>query len=326
MAERTVARAQAVLDRAAKMRTFKPGWFDARPFDRQIRTPGHVDTPFSVNHLPQSMLIHRGKAEIPLNKVRTEQPTVSVAEVKAKIAKGGSVASSPHVIRHNGLYYTADGNHGFTADRALGKKTATAQVFDINGKLLSPVISKSAVRAAGRATSMIASPLLVGANASLAYQGRKAAGGSTLEATGDAVLAGGATAASGMVIGSGLRTAANWGFKAAASTAARALVPLSIAGHAGAYGFAAWQRGESGAGIAKAAAWGGINGVLPIDATVSAVKSFNQADSKYSHGHQGMGHDAPTNAEHGPGRKGWSNKARAMSAASRGVQWNGPDE
>lgn len=326
-ARRSPERAAAVLDRAARMGQFKPGWFDQRLGDRQMRTPGKVDAPFRIERLPEGVLRKGEIADIPLKSVVTEQPTVSVATVKSKLpALAGGSSRTPPVIRHGGQYYLADGNHDTTGMRALGMKSGKFQVYDLDAEIKPPMVSPKAIRTAGRVTQMVGAPLAVGSMAAIAYQNRLAQGGSTGEAIVDGAVAGGRTAATGVVMGGLIKGAkAVPALRGAASFASRALLPLSIAGHAAGYAYGAWERGEGAGGIAKAAGWGAINGVVPIDLVREAFsgsdtpesQQFAQANRAYN---AGQGRKEQT-ASNGDGkRRGWSNAARISAAQSRGAQ------
>lgn len=321
-ASRSIARAEAVLDRAARMRQFKAGWTERRLFDPQMRTPGHVGSAVSMNWLTPEMLKNRRTAEVPLSQIRTEQPSVSVAAVKAKL---GSPGKPPLLVKDGDFYRVADGNHRITAARALGQKTLSANVADIAGEIKGPAVnlSPATIGRGMRTAANIGAPLAVGANALLAYAATKKAGGSTFEAAGSAAMQGGQTAATGIAIGAGLRGASALGLKGTASFAARALVPLSIAGHAAGYAYGAWSRGEGAGGILKSAAWGAVNGVIPIDLTAEALGNFNSANSSYSGRRDAAVAEKPQGERR---RKGWGNAARAASAARRGAKWEGPTE
>lgn len=327
MGRRTPERAAAVLDRAARMSQFKPGWFDQRLGDRQMRTPGKVDSPFRIERLPQGVLKRAEIADIPLKSVVTEQPTVSVKNVKAKLATAGDGSRTPPVIRHGGQYYLADGNHETTGMRALGMKSGKFQVYDLNADIKPPLVSPQAIRTAGRVTQMVGAHLAVGGMAALAYQNRLASGGSTGEAIVDGAVAGGRTAATGAVMGGLIKGAkAVPALRGAASFASRALLPLSIAGHAAGYAYGAWKRGEGAGGIAMAAGWGAINGVVPIDLVREAVSGGEpheaQQFAKANRDYQAAGRTAKQNPDAGNDgkRRGWSNAARISAAQSRGAQ------
>ena len=296
MTTRTIERAGQVLDRAARMRAFRAPLMDRRLFDPQMRTPGYVKAPFAMNAVRNEMLSYRGIQQIPINKIRSEQPTVSLKEAKAKLGTiNAPNAKPPGVIAHNGMFYLADGNHRTTAARALGHKTIAANVAEFKGQIQGPAIAGASAHRASTAAMNVAAPLLVGVNAAAAYQSRINDGGSTPEALGDAAIAGGSTAASGVVIGAAMRGATQMGFTSAAGMAARALPILSVAGHAAGYGYAAWQRGESGTGIAKAAGWGAVNGILPIDATIGAFGGFNAANARHTQAGRATSDNAQTN-------------------------------
>jgi hypothetical protein len=316
------AQAIAAIERESRRPESRAGWFDRRPFDRQMRTPGYEPPPFSIGRLPEGSLRYVGTGEVPLDKVRTEQPSVSVSVVKNKIANG--VPRPARVVHHNGLYWTQDGNHGITADRAMAKPTTNAKIYELQPGVKLPALSPAVVAKGMSVANRVAGPMAIGAIGALAYQNRRAAGGSQGEATADAVMAGGRTALTGMAIGSLAKSAAAIpALRGAASVATRAVLPLSIAGHALGYAAGAWSRGEDAMGIAKAAGWGAINGIVPIDLVRDAVsgpepqapartRKFKQANASFEAG------QAKASQPAGP-RRGWSDNARIAAAQSRGA-------
>ncbi len=317
--ERTKERAIAVVDRAARLN--KPGIFDRRLFDPQMRTPGYRPAPFSLYRMPADALREVGEMDVPLKKVRTEQPSVSVAKVKAKIGADGAPTK---MVRHQGLYWTMDGNHRTTGARAEGKDVIRSKVFEIAPGVKPPLLSPRLLRTASEVGKGALGPVMVGALAKTAYDNRKASGGTDAEAMGDAAVTGARTAATGLAIGSVARAAAAVpALRTAASVAMRSVLPLSIAGHAIGYGAAALARGEGIGGAAKAAAWGAVNGVVPVDIIREAIDP---------HAGHGVGHDSAFDkanrnfeaSQHSPGRqdgrRGWSDAARISAAKSRGAK------
>lgn len=332
-AKRTPERAAQVLDRAARMSSFRAGWLDKKLGDPQMRTPGKVAPPFSIYSLPENAWKEVGVAEVPLKSIRTEQPTVSIAKVKAKLSNPGPADYIPKVLKHGDTYYTMDGNHRLTSQRALGETMTKARVYHLDGSIKPPLMSPKMISTGMRGATMAAGPVAVGSIAAMAYKNRIDAGGSTGEAALDATVAGGRTAATGLAIGSGIkiaRASAMPALRSAASFASRAILPASIIGHAAAYGFAAWQRGESGGDIAKAAGWGAVNGVLPIDLAREAIggmtnagagrvpeaAQFNAANKSYQTARAAA--QEPDQGGDGK-RKGWSDAARINSAKARGA-------
>jgi hypothetical protein len=119
-----------VIERAAKMKRFRAKFSLHKLFSRQMRTPGYVKAePFKKGTvLPRSPRIEK----IPLNKLRTTQPTVSVDEVKRKMRNSRSDDGRlPGAFYYKGLYYANDGNHRYTALRALGERFAKAEVVEL---------------------------------------------------------------------------------------------------------------------------------------------------------------------------------------------------
>lgn len=275
---RSPERAAAVLDRAARMSAFKPSILDRRLFDKQMRTPGlTAQAPFDLNKIDPSLLKNVGVQNVPLAKVKAVQPTVSLAAAKAKLTNPTTKSGQPvQMIKYKGNYYPADGNHRTTAMRALGESSVSARVLELNHEIKPPVVTGQNVAKAMKMAGGVAAPLAVGANAALAYNNTLASGGTKADARFAAVKEGGKAAATAAAIGGTLKAAGSMGLKAASSVAARALVPASIVGHAAAYGIDAWRKGGDGLEIARQSAWGGINGVLPIDLTTAAIKASRQ--------------------------------------------------
>lgn len=317
--------AQAIesVERMSRLPENRPGILDWRPFDRQMVTPGYEAPPFHPERLPQGALREVGAGDIPLEKVRTSQPTVSVDVVKSKIAAGAHKPAK--VIKYGDQFWVQDGNHGITSDRVKGATTTNARIYELSPGVKPPALSPRAISRGMGAATAAAGPLMIGAASVGAYQSRLAAGGSGAEAVGDAIVAGGKTAATGAVIGSLAKTASAMpALRSVAAAASRVAIPLSIAGHAVGYAGAAWMRGESGYDIAKAAGWGAINGVLPIDAMRDAFSgqqqsNFEKADKAYKTG-RSAAVKQPDQSGDMQGRRGWSDQARINSAIARGAQ------
>lgn len=225
---------------------------------------------------------------------------------------------------------------------------------------VAPDVMQAAMRApsgGGIATSIarasaVATPLAAGAAATIAYKQAVKAGKSEARAALEAAGAGAATAVAPAAVGATAATiakATSIGSKAL-GVATRALLPVSVIGHAGAYALAAIQKGESAAGVAKAAAWGAVNGVIPIDlareaygmsATPSAATSpgsgsagqsrvpaggdaeFAAADAAFRQKWASANKTAAEPAQTGKGeaRRGWANPSTQRAAQeARGVE------
>lgn len=273
---RSPERAAAVLDRAARMQQFRPGFMDRRLLDAQMKTPGHAASPFSMTKLDPSLIKGRGEQMIPISKIRSEQPTISLAAAKAKLSNPTGSSKLPQVVNHNGTYWVADGNHRVTAARALGETHIRAQVGDLNAKIKPPLISGSTVTKGLGMASNVAGPLAVGANAAMAWSTAKNEGKSDAAAAGAATVAGTKTAGTGMAIGAGVKVAAGAGLKTVAALG-RAALPLSIVGHAIGYGVAEYRRGGDRLDILAAAGRGALNGVVPIDLTTQAMAALRNS-------------------------------------------------
>lgn len=268
---RTPERAAAVLDRAAKMRAFKPGLMDRRIGDQQIRTPGHDKRiPVSTQHLGASDVKRIGTMDVPLSKIVSEQPSVSLKAVKAKLTAPPTATAKgnlPQLIAlGDGRFAVADGNHRITAARALRSGSVRADVAGLNAPAPAPRASAggAALGALGAAGAAVAT-----ATAGVAaYQGAKAQGDSTTLAVAKGLGAAGTTAALPAAFGGAISMAARgMGLpgKVALQVAGKAALPLAAAGMAGYYGYRAAQAGKSTGEIVGQAAWGAVNAVLPID-------------------------------------------------------------
>lgn len=210
--------------------------------------------------------------------------------------------------------------------------------------------------------SAVATPVAAASVAAIAYRAARDEGKSEARAAIEAAGAGAATGAVPAAVGAAaakLAKSSSIGAKAL-GVASRALVPLSVLGHAGAYAYAAIQRGEGIGGAVKAAGWGAVNGVIPIDLAMDAYKaaggrgsvaddrpgmrSETQAKMPADKNQQFATADAAFRArwaserqkqegQQGSGatRKGWANPSTQHAAQSaRGVQnysdWAEPGE
>lgn len=120
--------------------------------------------------------------------------------------------------------------------------------------------------------SAVATPIAAASVAALAYRRARDEGKGEARASLEAAGAGASTAVAPAVIGAAaakLAKSSSIGAKAL-GFASRALLPVSVVGHAGAYALAAIQRGEGVADVAKAAGWGAVNGVIPVDLAMDA--------------------------------------------------------
>jgi hypothetical protein len=123
-------RAQAILDRAAKSRSFAPRWSLVGIGDPQMRTPGYIKKePFDLRAVNETRPQQR---TVPLDAVRSRQRNVSVAAVKGKFNATGGAA--PSMFEYKGQFFVDDGNHRVTAARALGQKHVTANVISLTDR------------------------------------------------------------------------------------------------------------------------------------------------------------------------------------------------
>lgn len=118
------------LDRIAGTKEFRPGILDYDPLNKKIRPFGYSNkAPFRVNDIDPKNIRSLGVQSIPLSRIRTEQPVVSLGGVKAKIASPGK--SLPQVIKHGDDYWISEGNHRITAAWALGQDSVRVAVGEI---------------------------------------------------------------------------------------------------------------------------------------------------------------------------------------------------
>lgn len=337
---RTPERAKAVLDRAAKMRGFKPSILDRRLFDTQMRVPGRTPAPFpGVDFLGHDNVINRGVQDIPLHAIKTHQPSMSLAQAKGKVdaLAQGQTLKPAQLLHHNGQYYTLDGNHGITARRALGQVSTKATVLEMRPAAAPALATTKPVP--GKPTGMLGRvgqvglPLAVGAAAVIAASRAAKAGESKATIATEATKEATRTAAPGLAIGGGLAGAAKLGL-IGAGTALKVGSGLGIAAAgvgAAAYGIDAYRRGESASGIAKAVGWGAVNSIVPIDLARQAVRdvtggtgtpaplssgqaaAFHQANAHYNSLHM---QDAPQRPDgnHNRGTRNESNLKAIIAA------------
>lgn len=309
---RTPERAAAVLDRAAKMRQFKPGLMDRRIGDQQIRTPGlDKSLPVSAQHLGASDVKRVGTMDVPLSKIVSEQPSVSLKSVKAKLTAPPNATAKgnlPQLIAlGDGRYAVADGNHRITAARALRSGSIRADVASLNRAAPPPSTPGSTAMGVLGIAGATAATATAGI---AAYQGAKAQGDPTTLAIAKGAGAAGATAALPAAFGGAVSMAAKgMGLpgKVALQVAGKAALPLAAVGMAGYYGYRAAQEGKSTGEIAGQAAWGAFNAVVPVDAIRGLYNSGNRASG--ADPSAAMSSLSPSQA-----------KAFARADASRGAQ------
>lgn len=312
---RTPERAAAVLDRAARMRQFKPGLMDRRIGDQQIRTPGlDPKVPVSAERLTSADVKRLGTMDIPLSKIVTEQPSVSLAVAKRKVvaqARGNPGAPPKLIALGDGRFAVADGNHSITAARALRSGSIRA---DVAGLVPQPVAKVTPGGVAMGALGIAGATAATATAGIAAYQGAKAQGDSTTLAIAKGVGAAGATAALPTAFGGAVALSgrmAGLPGTVAMQMAGKAALPLAAVGMAGYYGYRAAQEGKSAGEITGQAAWGAFNAIVPVD----AIRGL------YNAGHRASGAD-PSAAMAGlsPSQA----KAFARADASRGTQAPAP--
>lgn len=304
---RSPERAAAVIDRASRMRAAKPSLLDRRLFDRQMRTPGAGKAPINFDYLKPEHVTPRGVQAVPTKGIVSDQPTVSIKAVKDKIAQtasGGATPTSggklPQILLHNGQYHVFDGNHRVTAARALGDRAVTGQVFELKPGVQRPV---SGAHVGGAAMAIGAGISIAGtaAAAKVAHDSAKARGASDASAAAQATLAGAKQAATPVALSTMIGAAERYGPKAlaaAANTVGKVALPASMAAMAGGYAWDAYKNGADAAGIAKAAGWGAVNGVLPIDVMRQAFGGPKPADQSFNAANR---HYADLHMTHAPG-------------------------
>jgi len=330
---RSPERASAVIDRAARMRSARPSIWDRRLFDQQMRTPGQGRAPLQFDFLKPEHVKPMGVQTVSTRAVVSDQPTISVKAVKGKIAetatRGATPTSGgklPQLLYHDGKYHVFDGNHRVTAARALGDRAVTGQVFELKPGVGRPSVHNSDGLTLGVAGA--ASIASVAAAAKIAHRDAKASGASDSMAATKATLAGAQQASTPLVLSSMIGAAERYGSKAvgaAASTIGKFALPASMAGHAAAYAWDAHKHGADAAGVAKAAGWGALNGVIPIDlmnkafgpASRGPAAAFNAANQHYASLHMTHAPEAPAAPSDKNRKRGTQNEAnlKAIIAA-----------
>jgi|GEM_PF-6670314 len=281
---RTPERAAQVLDRAGRMRSFRPGLMDRRIGDQQIRTPGHdAKLPVATHRLNASDVKRIGTMDVPLSKIVSEQPSVSIKSVKAKLTASPNATAKgnlPQLIAlGDGRFAVADGNHRITAARALRSGSVRADVASLNAPAaIAPKATPGgmAMGALGIAGATVAT----GTAGVAAYQQARAQGDSTTLAIAKGAGAAGATAALPVAFGGAIgmaSKAAGVSGKVALHMIGKAAMPLAAVGMAGYYGYRAAQQGKSAGEIAGQAAWGAVNSVVPVDMIRGLYTSGNRA-------------------------------------------------
>lgn len=179
--KRSPQRAAAVIDRAARMGKSKVPLMERRLGDPQMRTVGYDPNALRPDRVNGGDIKRLGLVQVPIENLRTSQPTVSAAHVKAKIASPSS--RPPQAVKGPGkLWDVIDGNHSIMAARARGDKMVT-----LHGGELPPGMTRAAT-VASKATSAYstATPYLQAAGiiaaASTAYNASREANGTRSEA------------------------------------------------------------------------------------------------------------------------------------------------
>lgn len=282
---RSPERAAAVLDRAARMSSFKPAWYDRGLFDTKLRTPGLSKSAIHINDIDPKSIKPLGLHEVPLSKIRTEQTTVSLAGVKEKL-RNASNAPAQLILRKDGFYDAADGNHRMTAERALGKTTIKAHVGEIMGKqameamkaaaqpaptpAAAPANKMSIATKAGIGVSVLAVPAVVAADAFV----RTTAKGATVDAAAlEAAKAGGKSAAIGAGVTAAISVAGK-ALKIVAPKVAPVLGPVGMAAAAGMAAYGAYQGFQNTGTLAGAA-----RGAIGLDTTTTRLAELQSQNA-----------------------------------------------
>ncbi len=214
-----------------------------------------------------------------VDKLAARHTEISRAMVESLKANGASPYEARIVARSGAARVLK--SEGVIAYREVLRGTEKAAV-ETHGAAMQKLIAQHMrqPQAGGMAQSIakvsaVATPVAAAAVATLAYKRARAEGKDEARAALEAAGAGASTAIAPAAIGSGaaaLAKSTSIGAKAL-GVATRALLPLSVVGHAGAYAYAAMQRGEGAGDIAKAAGWGAVNGIIPIDLVREAYSS-----------------------------------------------------
>lgn len=180
---RSAKRASQVIDRAARMKQFKAPLVERinRPFDPQMKTPGYDANALRPDRVDGASIKRLGMVEVPVNQIRTAQPSVSISATKAKI--GGASKPPQLVKRPDGTWSVLDGNHTITAARATNAQTVKAYGGVIPGDRGGPFASGLArTGSAYQAMSPYLQAAGIIAGASTAYRISRENNGTRMEA------------------------------------------------------------------------------------------------------------------------------------------------
>lgn len=127
---RTIPEAQAVLERAAEMKQYSPGFTWRSLWDRQMKPPGWVESePFKLNAVTERS---RVVDDISPRGIKTAQDSISVRATKKKMNDMTSDDGlPPSVFKYGDTYYVNDGNHRIAAAKALGLDKIKAEIIDL---------------------------------------------------------------------------------------------------------------------------------------------------------------------------------------------------
>jgi hypothetical protein len=327
MAQRSPQEAADHIERLSRQPQHKVGILDRRLGDRQMKPPNWVKSPFlNFNLMPDSAFKYVGVQDVPLNTVRTVQPTISVEAAKAKINR--PAAASPKdltgVVRHGNEHFTLMGNHRFTADHALGKSTAPMRVWEF---------AHPPARALPEVpTGKIALAVGIGAASYAAYKmiSPAKAEGSTPQPSPS--LDASTQALKGMAVATAGQTAAFAALTRAAPKVAASVIPgvgLAMGG------LAVLQAGKGAfdgfkSGGLPGAAGGAVTGLTGIKAAGDWTTAHLTPDQAAKY-HDANAHYTAHHAMEGPpasmSKRGWANpKVQAAAKAAQGKVYNGPKE
>lgn len=206
--QRSPERATKVIERAARSKKFrKVPLLERRLGDPQMRTVAYDPTAIRPDRLEGRNVERIGKVVVPMDKIRTSQPSVSIKAVKDKIANPG--AHPPQLLRRpDGLWDVVDGNHRITAARAQGQTKVVAWGGVLRGdpgrsvvatyKAVSPALQVAGIAAAASTAYNVARDANATRGEALGVAAKAAAPGVALMAAAPALARFAPTIASGM--------------------------------------------------------------------------------------------------------------------------------
>lgn len=265
--------------------------------------------------------------------IRDQEATLArrAAGKDAAWSKAMAAVNEPHAIATKPPH-RADAQHQAALTQTQNQPPAAEPA--------KPAPKSKAKARAGKVAGIALGPVALGAGiaaaAVIAANTSAEAGQSKTKQAASATVAAAQAAAPVAVIGGGLAAGVKLGLMTAgrAALVGTGIGAVAIGISAAAYGAQAAKEGKGKLGIAKAAAWGAINGVVPIDAVRDATRStaarvsgtparpsekqmgeYVQANNAFQR-QQAMN---TTQTDQSDRKPGWSPEARIAAAKSRGA-------